>query len=153
MASPISRWFAEMKGKSSSALHGFHGHHKATIDKAAGVVRQGGESVVVGGLLGALATQRSLDYSVKVSATNTLNIPIDGAIGALALAASMVPALKEVHQDLKNAGSAALAVSAFRKTQVLMHTKAATVAHGEMGSGSWGSEGEDPLIAVARSLV
>ena len=147
MASPISKWFEQMKGKSVSV----YGHHRHHIEKAAGVVRQGGESVVVGGLLGALATQRSLDYSVKVSATNTLNIPIDGAIGLAALAASMVPSLKEVHQDLKNAGSAALAVAAFRKTQVLMHAKAAV--HGEIGAGSWGAESEDPLIAVARSLV
>jgi hypothetical protein len=149
MTSPISRWFEQMKGRTVAFHHG----HRQHIEKAAGVVRQGGESLVVGGLLGALATQRSLDYAVKLSPTNTLSVPIDGAVGALALAASMVPSLKEVHEDLKNAGSAALAVAAFRKTQVLMHTKAATVAHGEFGTGSWGAEGEDPLIAVARSLT
>ena len=146
MASAITKWFEKMKGGGSNLYH----DHKAHIEKAAGVVRQGGESIVVGGLLGALATQRSLDYTVKLSPTNTINVPIDGAVGALALAASMVPSLKEVHQDLKNAGSAALAVAAFRKTQTLMHTKAATV-HGELGEGSWGSE--DPLIAVARGLT
>lgn len=147
--SPISKWFESMKSRGTSV----YGHHRHHIEKAAGVVRQGGESIVVGGLLGALATQRSLDYAVKVSATNTLNIPIDGAVGVMALAASMVPSLSEVHADLKNAGSAALAVAAFRKTQVLLNTKRATVAHGEFGTGSWGAEGEDPLIAVARSLV
>lgn len=150
MASPITRWFEQMKGRGSNLYHAHKGH----IEKAAGVGRQAGESLVVGGILGAIATQRSLDYAVKISPTNTLSVPIDGAVGVLALAASMVPSLKEAHDDLKNAGSAAVAVAAFRKTQQLMHTKAATVAHGELGMGGFGAEtGEDPLIAMARTLT
>lgn len=148
MASPITKWFEHMKSKGVSSFHS----HKSHIVKAGNVGRQAGESLVVGGLLGALATQRSLDYSVKVSAGTTLNVPIDGAIGVAALAVSMVPSMKDVHEDLKNAGSAALAVAAYRKTQVLLNTKKAAV-HGDfdqISDGSWA--GEDPLIAAARAL-
>ena len=152
MASPIVKWFETMKASG----HRSFGHHREAIVHGADVMRQGGESLVVGGVLGAIAHNRSLDMNVKLSATNTLSVPLDGAAGMVAIGLSMVPSFKEVKTDLKNAGSAALAVASFRKVQALMNAKAAkggATHHGELGMGSaqWGAE--DPLIAAARALA
>jgi hypothetical protein len=151
MASPIVKWFENMKARGHTTFH----NHRDSIVHGADVMRQGGESLVVGGVLGAIAHTRSLDINVKLSATNTLSVPVDGAAGVVALALSAVPSFKEVRTDLKNAGSAALAVASYRKVQALMNAKAAKTGathHGEIGMGNqqWGAE--DPLIVAARAL-
>jgi chorismate synthase len=149
MASPIVKWFENMKTRGHQSFHS----HRDSIVHGADVMRQGGESVVVGGVLGAIAHGRPLDMNVKLSATNTISVPLDGAVGLAAIGASMLPTFKEIRTDLKNAGSAALAVASYRKVQALMNAKAAkTTHHGELGMGSaqWGAE--DPLIAAARAL-
>jgi hypothetical protein len=150
MASPIVKWFENMKARGHNTFH----NHRDSIVHGADVMRQGGESLVVGGVLGAIAHSRPLDLNVKLSATNTISVPLDGAAGAVAIGLSMLPTFKEVRTDLKNAGSAALAVSSFRKVQALMNAKAAkSTHHGELGMGAgaqWGAE--DPLIAAARAL-
>jgi hypothetical protein len=152
MASPIVKWFENMKARGHTTFHA----HRDSIVHGADVMRQGGESLVVGGVLGAIAHSRPLDMNVKLSATNTISVPLDGAAGAVALGLSMLPTFKDVRTDLKNAGSAALSVASFRKVQALMNAKAAKTGathHGELGMGAgaqWGAE--DPLIAAARKL-
>lgn len=82
--------------------------------KAAGEgLRSGGESLLVGGILGAVHAQLPGGLDFK-------KIPIDAVAGVLGIAAGAVGAQMEVGKDLQNAGSAALAVFAFRKTNDLI---------------------------------
>jgi len=72
-------------------------------------VRAGGEALVVGGALGAVHALSPTGLDVK-------KVPIDAVGGALALVASIGMAHTEVGADLRNAGTTALGIFAFRKT-------------------------------------
>lgn len=82
--------------------------------KAAGEgLRAGGESLLVGGILGAVHAQLPGGLDFK-------KVPIDAVAGVLGIAAGAVGAQMEVGKDLQNAGAAALAVFAFRKSNDLI---------------------------------
>ncbi len=107
----IRRWFERVKDgnteQSKMALAKLH-------VKAAGEgLRSGGEALLVGGALGAIHAQLpgGLDYK---------KVPVDAVAGAVLLAAGAVGAQMEVGKDLQNAGAAALAVFAFRKSNDLI---------------------------------
>jgi hypothetical protein len=153
-------------------------HHKSSIrkwlDRATGgaglgrakahalatghVLRQGGEAVLVGGALGAIKAERAEGLDIKGK------MPIDGIAGAAFLAASIGVANHEVSTDLRNAGSNALTVFAFRKSeQYFLNRKgmgapppAAAVPGPAAGGGAApaaaGDYGEDPIVAAARAL-
>lgn len=72
-------------------------------------VRAGGEALFVGGALGVVHAMSPTGLDVK-------KIPLDAVSGALALVASIGMAHTEVGSDLRNAGTTALGIFAFRKT-------------------------------------
>jgi len=84
---------------------------RAKIHAAAGMsgLRAGGESLVVAGALGAAHALSPTGLDIK-------KVPVDAAFGAVALLASVGLATTEGGADLRNAGAAALAVFAFRKS-------------------------------------
>ncbi len=136
--------------------------------KAAGEgLRAGGESLLVGGGLGALHAHLPGGLDFK-------KVPIDAVAGALGLLAGTFAAQEEIGKDLANAGAAALAVFAFRKTNDLvtdMQVKRSGVTPGGGavanvagktiskfgGEGGWANGsasdiGEDPIVRSARSM-
>lgn len=94
---------------------------KATAIATGHTIRQGGESIVVGGLLGAAHCElkTGLDVSVPVG-SKTLNVPIDAVAAVTLMVAGVALATDEVAVDLRNAGSSAASVFAFRKTYDVM---------------------------------
>jgi hypothetical protein len=72
-------------------------------------VRAGGEALFVGGALGAVHAMSPTGLDVK-------KVPLDAVGGALAIVASIGMAHTEVGSDLRNAGTTALGIYAFRKT-------------------------------------
>lgn len=72
-------------------------------------IRAGGEALFVGGALGAVHALSPTGLDVK-------KVPVDAVGGALAIVASVGLAHTEVGADLRNAGTTALGIFAFRKT-------------------------------------
>lgn len=148
--SAIRRWYEHVQSGSGAMARA-----KIHAAAAGNAIRAGGESLLVGGLLGALSVElpTGLDYK---------KVPIDAAGGALALAAGVAMAHEEFGADLRNAGACALGIFGYRKTQDLlaekrrqqgktpgfMAAKAQTTAHGDFGAES----GEDPIVTAARML-
>lgn len=131
---------------------------RSTLVASGGALRQGGESLIVGGILGAAHVElpTGLDIHGK--------IPLDAVVAGMGLLGSVFLAKDEVHNDLRNAGSAAAAVFAFRKTHDLLEEKKkqrgetpgstagkapattpATASHS-------GEFGEDSILTIARKL-
>lgn len=108
--SAIRKWFESSQGPGGGnkiALAKLHA-------KSAGEgLRAGGESLLVGGILGAVHAKSPTGLDIK-------KVPIDAVVGAFGLVAGTMLAQEEVGKDLQNAGSAALAVYAFRKTNDLV---------------------------------
>jgi hypothetical protein len=173
--SAIRKWYESSMGPGGGnklALAKLHA-------KSAGEgIRAGGESLLVGGLLGAFHAKCPTGLDVK-------KMPVDALAGAIGLVAGTLMAQEEIGKDLQNAGAAALAVYAFRKTNDLVveamikatgitpgggaalpaNLKTITkidatgaAIHGDAGfgagwSGPGGSDmGEDPLVRAARTL-
>jgi hypothetical protein len=82
---------------------------KLHVAAAGSGIRAGGEALFVGGLLGAAHAASPTGLDIK-------KVPIDAVGGALAIVASVGMAHTEVGSDLRNAGTTALGVFAFRKT-------------------------------------
>lgn len=129
-------------------------HASATLS----AMRQGGESLITGGALGALHAHlpEGLDYK---------KVPIDGAVAAVGLLGSIVAVHDESHRDARNVGSAAAAVFAFRKAhdfvvekKIASGTATAKPAGGSTSKvageydGDDGDFGSDPIVACARRM-
>ena len=135
-------------------------------------IRAGGEALYVGCLLG-------VAHAVSPTGLDVKKVPLDAVGGALAIVASAAMAHTEVGADLRNAGTTALGVFAFRKShdmarEVQLKKSGITPGGGAavpkgLGqsmskiageeSRSWGtgffgadSGAEDPVIAAARHL-
>lgn len=76
-------------------------------------VRQSGESLVMGGLLGAAHVELKTGLDIRAGKAA---VPLDGVAGVVLAAAGVALADEEVGTDLRNAGAAALSVFAFRKS-------------------------------------
>lgn len=169
--SAIRRWYDSSMGPGGGnkvALAKLH------VKAAGEAIRAGGESLLVGGALGALHQKSATGLDIK-------KVPVDAAAGAVLLLAGVLGAQEEVGKDLANAGAACMAVFAFRKTHDLLaeaalkssgftpgggaaqpfgtttigKVNAAGVAiHGERRP--WGSFagdfGSEPLVQAARGL-
>ena len=86
----IKRWLESAKGSSPMARAKLHA-------AAAGQgLRQGGESLIVGGLLGAASVELATGLDVK-------KVPIDAAIGALGIVGGAALAHEEFGTDLPTA--------------------------------------------------
>lgn len=96
---------------------------KLHVQAAGEALRGGGEALLVGGTLGAIHAKLPGGLDMKIgTGANIHQIPIDGAIGAMGLIMGVFGAQMEVGKDLQNAGAAATAIFAFRKTNDLIVT-------------------------------
>lgn len=145
----IRRWYESIQGDGAQAAMA-----RAKLHASAAVegVRAGGESLMVGGILGGLAATLpdGLDYQKK--------FPIDAAVGIMGIAGGAVLAHEHIGGDLKNAGAAALAVFSFRKSFGVVAEmrkkagKAVAQFNGEDGGDDSDIGAEDPIVAAARYL-
>ena len=102
--SAIRRWYEGMGGGAGIRRH---------VTEGAQAVRQGGESGLMGAALGLLEAERgSLDVQVGQH-----NVPIDGVVAGVGLLGSVMMAndATGLSADLRNLGSSALSVLAYRK--------------------------------------
>lgn len=113
------------------------------VKNAGTVIRQGGESMLVGGTLGALHGMHPKGLDA------VQDIPGDAVIAGVALAAAAVTPNASYNDELRNVGAAAIAVFSFRKTAALVAAKKAQMA--VSGESDMGDE-DDELIAAARAL-
>lgn len=170
--SALQRWYDSSKGPGGGnplALAKLH-------VKAAGEgLRAGGESILVGGILGAVHAKLPGGLDVKPSATSTRAVPVDAVAGVLGLLAGTFMAQEECGKDLANAGAACLAVFSFRKsndlvvkmTQAKGTQVALTVSQqagliskigSEGGGPRWGNTmihgdiGTDPIVSAGARL-
>lgn len=127
---------------------------KQTAMATGNAVRQGGESVLVGGLLGVAHVELATGLDVK-------KVPLDAALGVLGLGAGVAFAHEEFARDMQNIGSAALTTFAFRKSFELAAKKKAERGGGLPGGHiagefdvvNYGSEQEDDaILEAARQL-
>lgn len=131
---------------------------KAKMHAIAGAhaVRQTGEALVVGGLLGAAHVELSTGLDIK-------KVPVDAVAGVVLSGLGVALADEEVGTDLRNAGAAAMSVFAFRKAYEIVATKkiqrggvpggvvgpkGALSAHGEFGA----EVNHQALLASSRYL-
>lgn len=146
--SALKRWFDSAKGASNAVARA-----KLHAAAAGNGLRQGGESLLVGGLLGAASVQLKTGLDVK-------KIPLDAVVGALGLVGGAALAHEEFGKDLANAGAAGLSIFAYRKTQAFLAEKARAAgktpgfeAHGDDEGFVHGDFGaEDPIITASRFL-
>lgn len=138
----------ERVGGPGAALSRAKAHAMATGN----AVRQGGESVVVGGLLGVAHVELKGGLDVK-------KVPVDAVGGAACLIAGVALAHEEYGRDLTNAGAAALSVFAFRKTAEFAAKKKLERGAGAPGGriagedyfADYGAE-DDAILRAARAL-
>lgn len=144
--SAIKRWYQSVQGAGGAM-------QRAKIHAAAAgqTLRSGGESLVVGAALGAFhARFGGLDYDIQ--GDGKMNLPVDAAFGALAMAAGVALAHEEYGKDLSNAGSAALAIFAYRKTEDYLSKKEGFAQKNPKFHGEYEFGNEDPVISAGRLL-
>jgi hypothetical protein len=103
--SAIRRWYESMGGAGI----------KRHVTETAQVVRQGGESAIMGGALGLIEAEHgSLDIKVGQH-----ELPVDGAAAAVGLIGSVVMAndATGLSADMRNLGAGALAILSYRKAK------------------------------------
>jgi hypothetical protein len=142
--SAIRRWYESMGGGAGIKRH---------VTETAQAVRQGGESGLMGAALGLLEAERgSLDVQV-----GRYNVPIDGVAAAVGLVGSVMMANEAtgLSADLRNLGSSALSVLAYRKAGDWrrrgkgIHPGAKALpgrAHGDV------IDMDDPVLAASRAF-
>jgi hypothetical protein len=148
--SAFKKWYERIGGSGRAIVRA-----KAHVVEGGHAIRQTGESAVVGATLGAIAANRgpqALDYMVKGQ-----SIPVDAVGGVLAMGAAVVfaPSEPSVAVTLRNAGAAAIAIAAYRKTDEFVTLKMAGKARAAAGATKPGAVAhgeEDPIVALARNL-
>ena len=148
--SAIRRFWEQAKGGGMSVFGRAPAHLRATGE----TFRQGGESILMGGLLAAAHVELPNGLDVKAG---KITVPIDAAAAAVGLLGGIALAAEEGGTDLRNAGSAAATVFAFRKTYDFMAEKKKS-SGGKVG-GSFGGDGQDygmdeddAVMACAKEL-
>lgn len=141
--SAIRRWYDSVSGIAGGA-DGIKRHASESVH----AVRQGAEAAMTGGLLGLLAAERgSLDIHYQGH-----EIPIDGlvALAGLGGAVFMARDPSGLSVDMRNVGSDALTIFAFRKAQA-WRLKA---KHGTSSSRMAAHHGEsdDPIVTASQAL-
>lgn len=149
--SAIRRFWEQAKGSGSSMLAG-SGKHLTAVGET---FRQGGESILVGGILAAAHVEYGLDVKIPNS---KIVVPVDGIAAAVGMLGGIALAREPGSVDLRNAGASAATVFAFRKTYDFMAEK--KKASGGKVAGSFGEdssygmhgEEEDAITACARQI-
>lgn len=151
--SAIRRFWEQAKGGGSSIMSRSGKHLSAT----GATFRQGGESILMGGLLGAAHVELPNGLDVHVP-NSKIVIPIDGVAAAIGMVGGIALAHEDGGVDLRNAGSAAASVFAFRKTFDFLAEKK-KASGGKVGGSfgddaSYGMHGEedDAITACARQI-
>lgn len=158
--SAIRRWYESVKGGSNAMARA-----KLHAAAAGEGLRQGGESLLVGGMLGAIDTELKNGLDIKGK------VPVDAVVGVAGLLAGAAMAHTNYGVDLRNAGAAGLAVFGYRKTRQLLSEKKRQAGKtpgyeqktdklfevaGEGGIYNPGAQqdfgAEDPIVAAARLL-
>jgi hypothetical protein len=141
--SAVKQWLDKVTGGSSGT--GIMEHLDNHAEEVALTLRQFGEGGVVGVVLGALHGNLATGLDVH-------GVPVDGAAAVIGAVGAVFYANEEFSHDLRNLGSSALTVLAFRKTNELLHAKgvqaAASTAHGEESDVG----ADDPITEAARNL-
>jgi hypothetical protein len=143
--SSIGRWLSGITGNRPSSISRYLPRSEQ-LETGMEVARQAGESVVAGGVLGALNAILPGGLDVK-------KVPIDGAGGTIAMLAAVALADKEYSKDLRNIGAAGVSVFAYRSTsKVVGEKRLAKGLEPSSSSAAISGEKEDPIIAAARRL-
>jgi hypothetical protein len=161
----LTSWASGALDRGARGAYGFlrgRGVSTAHISAGADAVRAGAEGTLVGGILGYVHATHGLDVK---------KVPVDAAAGVLALIASVQVHGEEGANDLRNVGSQALGIFAFRSSYGW--AAQAQIAKGKVPAGSFGKSriagetfyedpssmqphgdfgAEDPIIAAARAL-
>lgn len=120
-------------------------HVTGYVRETGNAIRQGGEALLTGGVLGLIDAEHGLDNGLGIGP----KFPIDGALAAAGLLGRIFLAHESygVSQDLGNIGSDALSIYTFRKAKEWRENKhgGKTTTHGE-------SDTDDDLVAIANSL-
>jgi hypothetical protein len=137
-------------------------------------LRQGGESILVGGILGAVHAEAKTGLDVK-------GVPADAVVGVVGMLGGVAMANEGIGPEFRNAGATGLSIFTFRKTYDFLAEK--KIAKGQQPGGQFGptqkakvageldemrqslSEttdepsdaddadvGEDPIVAAAKEL-
>ena len=110
--SAIRRWYDSVKGGSNAVARA-----KLHAAAAGEGLRQGGESLLVGGALAAVHTEFKNGLDIKG------RVPLDAVVGVGGLLAGAAMAHTNYGSDMRNAGAAGLAVFGFRKVTQLLSEK------------------------------
>lgn len=150
---PIGQWLSKVSSSDKPALYGLG---KAHVIETGESIRQAGEGVITGALLGAAQAEltNGLDFH---------KVPLDLAVGAAGIVGALILANDgSVAKDLRNAGTAGLTIYAFRMTQQLLassKTKKGVVKARVAGEFDIGADydvgadvGADPIIEAAKAL-
>lgn len=152
--SALRRWYESAKGGSNAVARA-----KLHAAAAGEGLRQGGESLLVGGALALVDTHmvNGLDAGGKV--------PIDAVVGVAGLLGGAAMAHTGYGSDLRNAGAAGLAIFGYRKTRQLLSEKmkqagktpgydqkSTSFTPKVAGEGIQDIGAEDPIVAAARML-
>ncbi len=146
----IRRWYERVTGVADTTHRIGEGVHETGL-----AIRQVGEGVVTGGILGAIDAKKGLDIR-----SGKRVIPADAVLavaGLLGSVASVATGHTEVAHDFRNIGSSAGTVWAFRKARDLVRAKSMTpkitppatatpAVHGETDIGA------DPVANAVKSL-
>lgn len=153
--SALGEWFDKLGGGTLTRA-------KPHVSETGHVLRSVGESVVVGGILGAVAgsSAHGLDMPMPASIAQHLpikEVPIDGAVAAVGALAAIAMAHEPIAADLRNAAAAGASVFSYRKTKEFIEAKKASTVHGErfgkkMRPMMSAHGEEDPIVAAARAL-
>lgn len=130
-------------------------HHVAESAKS---IRAGGEAGFVGALLGAAHASMPQGLDVEIQGQQ---VPADGIVAVAGLVgAAVLGQGSEYSSDVRNAGAAAMAILAFRKSASYVHERRALAGlqvnnslpaathHGESAA-----IGEDSIVRAARRMA
>lgn len=136
--STIGKWLNKVTGGRTGKLARSIGMEH--VESGVGAIRQTGESILTGGILGAL--HASLKTGLDVD-----KVPVDGIIAAITIPAGVALAHSHMGQDLKNVGATAAGIFTFRKVN-------AFVAEKRRASGKtvFSGEDDDPIVQAAKNL-
>jgi hypothetical protein len=139
--SAIMRFYERMGGGVAIKRH---------VSETAQAVRQGGESAIMGGLLGLIEAEHgSLDVKFQGK-----TIPIDGSLALLGLFGSVVMANDPtgLSADIRNLSSASLAVFSYRKGKE-WREKGKGLTHALPGHHGEQNIPNDPILAAAQRFT
>lgn len=149
--STLRKWYEGMTGGPSTGM----GITRKHVSMTGEVVRASGESLLVGGILGAAHAELKDGLDVKFNVgQQAVSIPVDLVVGLAGMGGSILLANEDsgVANDMRNAAASALSILAFRKSYGFMAAKLR--ARGSVPGGQIAGEASevesDPIVAKAK---